>query len=60
MRDLEKLNPVFARLWNDPAADSGASESSRNDTFRVVSRSVFLEAGLHTDAWLDLYFGRRS
>jgi polynucleotide 5'-hydroxyl-kinase GRC3/NOL9 len=28
LRDLEKLNPVFGRLWND--------QGSRNDTFRVV------------------------
>ncbi|OIW26580.1 hypothetical protein CONLIGDRAFT_620436 [Coniochaeta ligniaria NRRL 30616] len=39
LRDLEKLNPVFGRLWNDPTAESGASWSSRNDTFRVIFTS---------------------
>ncbi|KAB5542687.1 hypothetical protein GE09DRAFT_1037352 [Coniochaeta sp. 2T2.1] len=39
LRELEILNPVFGRLWNEQTAGSGASKSSRKDTFRVIFSS---------------------
>lgn len=36
LRELEKLNPVFGRMWNDPTTEPNASGNSRNETFRVV------------------------
>lgn len=50
LRDLEKLNPVFGRMWNDPTTEPNTSRNSGNETFRVVCNHSLHASDLDADS----------